>query len=157
MKGEFLPVNSVDLELGSDGCAQVRVTEADVHRVGVIAQVDALLQVGQFFLDAQRQTYLMATFEVEVGPATHVDGEGGAAEGGVNAAALVVEVLTTERDVTIEERPNLSIAFFVERVTEVDVQSVVVLLEMAIKAVAAIHHLLIFGPPCCPRGGFITL
>ena len=87
----------------------------------------------------------MAAFEVEISPVGHRDGEGSAAEGGVDAATLIVEMLAAHADIAVKERPYLSVALFIERVAEVDVQLMAVFGGAAVEAVAAVHHLLVFA------------
>ena len=95
-------ITEVGTDIWRDSHAQVRVAQTDIHRVGVVAQVDAVLQVGQLRMDAQRQTYLMSAFEVQEGVIVHTDGEGRAAESGVDAAALVVQALLVHVDVSVK-------------------------------------------------------
>ena len=123
---------------------QAGVAQPDVHRVGVVAQVDALFQCGQRLTNAHGHPYL-AVLEVEVGVVVHGDTDGSAAERGVDAATLVVEVLLVQGDVAVEQRPYLTIFGLVELVAEVEVQPMAVLAQAAVESVRAVHHLLVFG------------
>ena len=71
-------IGEVGTQVRSGAFAQAGVSEADVHRVGVIAQVDAVLQIGQRLVDAYGDSELMATLEVEEGVIVQVEGDGGA-------------------------------------------------------------------------------
>ena len=71
-----LPFDAGDLEAAER--RQACVAQADVHRVSVIAQVDAMLQFGQCLVDAHGDAELMATLEVEEGVIVQVEGDGGA-------------------------------------------------------------------------------
>ena len=104
-----------------------------------------MFQCGQRLTNAHGHPDLVAALDVEEGIVVEGDADGSAAERGVDAAALVVEVLLVEGDVAVEQRPYLAVPGLVELIAEVDVEPVAVLAHATVESVGAVHHLLVVG------------